>query len=288
MMKYDINSVTKLNNGVEMPCFGLGAYKSEPGAETKNSVIWALELGYKLIDTAAFYRNEKDVGDGVREAGKAREDVFITTKIWPTDFNDVGGALDKSLKLLGTGYIDLYLMHWPGTDEALRLKVFEQMLKFAEQGKIRACGVSNFYIDHLESIEKNTGVIPANNQIEAHPWRQRRELREYCAGKGISVTAWGPIFHGHLNEEPLVAEIGKSYGKSAAQVTLRWHLQHGINIIPKSVKKERLRENADIFDFELSSGDMDRIDALDGKGGFAFDSNIFNGDVEEYRNKVKK
>jgi diketogulonate reductase-like aldo/keto reductase len=160
----------------------------------------------------------------------------------------------------------MYLLHWPGADLAARYKTWDYILSQMEKGRIRACGVSNFYEDQLEDLIQKSGVVPANNQVELHPWYQRRDLRKYCAGKGISVTAWGPIFHGHLGEEPLVAELGEKYGRSAAQVTLRWHVQHGVNIIPKSSKKERIESNAQIFDFQLSDEDMAKIDALDGKG----------------------
>jgi len=265
-MVKDIDSKTMLNNGVEMESFGLGLYKAAPGDDAYNAARYALDYGYRLIDTAEFYKNEDDVGRAIADSGVAREDIFVTSKIWPTDFNDPAAAFENSLRYIKSDYIDMYLLHWPGADLAARYKTWDYILSQMEKGRIRACGVSNFYEDQLEDLIQKSGVVPANNQVELHPWYQRRDLRKYCAGKGISVTAWGPIFHGHLGEEPLVAELGEKYGRSAAQVTLRWHVQHGVNIIPKSSKKERIESNAQIFDFQLSDEDMAKIDALDGKG----------------------
>ncbi len=282
-MTKNIGTLQTLNNGVDMPCFGLGVFRAQPGDEVYNAVRWALDYGYRLVDTAAMYENEQDVGRAIRESGLPRESVFVTTKLWINDFDDVEAALDKSLKALGMDYVDLYLQHWPGTDAGRRHKVWDDMLEQAAKGKIRACGVSNYMQDQLEQLIDQTGVAPTNNQIEIHPWHQQSALREYCANMRISVTSWGPIFHGHLSEVPLMAELGEKYGKTAAQVTLRWHVQQNINLIPKSVNKDRILENAQIFDFELSTEDMQKIEALDGRVSFAFDPHIFNGDVEEAR-----
>lgn len=273
----DINTTVKLNNGVDMPIFGLGLYQSQPGDEVYKAVRWAIDAGYNLADTATLYKNEESIGKAWKESGIRREDFFITTKLWPTDFSRAQELLETSLRLLQSDYVDLYLLHWPGTDADLRNKAWDVMLEQMGKGRIRACGVSNFYVHHMEEIIAHAGVEPANNQIELHPWYQRREERAYCAERGITVTSWGPIFHGHLAEEPLMGEIGEKHGKTAAQATLRWHLQHGINIIPKSVKQERIIENADIFDFELDEEDMRRVDALDGKGHFCSDADTFNG-----------
>lgn len=277
----DINTTVKLNNGVDMPVFGLGLYKSQPGDEVYNAVRWAIDAGYKLADTATFYHNEESVGKAWKDSGIHREDFFITTKLWPGDFNSVQEMLEQSLRFLQSDYVDLYLLHWPGTDADLRNNAWDVMLEQMAKGRIRACGVSNFYVHHLEGITAHAGVTPVNNQIELHPWYQRREERAYCGQHGITVTSWGPIFHGHLSEEPLMAEVGEKYGKTPAQATLRWHLQQGIDIIPKSVKKERIIENAGIFDFELTEEDMGRINALDGKGHFSFDADQFDGDLSK-------
>ncbi len=283
-MTRDINTAQEIKRGVLMPRFGLGVFRALPGDEVYNSIRWALDMGYRLIDTAAMYENEEDVGRAVRDSGLPREDIFVTTKLWIDDFDDAKSALEASLKRLGMDYVDLYLMHWPGTDESRRLRAWEAMLEQGSSGKIRACGVSNFMQDQLEQLMAGVGEVPANNQIELHPWHQQRELRKFCEAKGISVTSWGPIFRGHISEVPVMAEIGEKYGKSAAQATLRWHIQQGdINLIPKSVHKERIEQNMQIFDFELSEEDMAIIDAMDGRVSFAFDSHIFNGELEEAR-----
>lgn len=273
----------RIADGVEMPGFGLGLYKAKAGKEVYRAVRFALDAGYRHLDTATFYHNEADVGRAVKESGVPREEVFIATKLWPEDFTRAQEVFEESLRALSGDYIDLYMLHWPGTDEALRYRTWDILLGLREKGLIRAAGVSNFLASQLEDMRRETGALPANNQVELHPWHQQREVREYCAKNGISVTAWGPIFHGHLKEEPLMKEIGDQYGKSAAQATLRWHIQHDIIVIPKSVKEKRIIENADIFDFELSAGDMERIDALDGKLRFSWDPAAFDGDVKKAR-----
>lgn len=271
-----LQGTMELNCNVAMPGFGLGVYLAT-GSEVVDAVSFAIQHGYRLVDTATFYHNEAGVGDGVRKSGIAREDIFVTTKIWPTDFQNAQAAFEESLKQLKMDYVDMYLMHWPGTDKDLRYRVWETMLKMQEQGKVRACGVSNFEVHHIQDLQDHTGTIPAADQVELHPWHQQRQLRDFCNERGIVVSAWGPLMHGHLAEEPVLAEIGKKYGKSAAQVTLRWDVQNDIATIPKSVHPERIESNADIFDFELSPEDMEAIDALDGKGSFGADPNTFNG-----------
>lgn len=269
--------------GVEMPGFGLGLYKAQAGDEVYNAVRFALDSGYRHIDTATFYHNERDVGRAVKDSGIPREEIFVATKLWPADFADAQKVFEKSLRALDTDYIDLYMLHWPGTDEELRYRTWDTLLALRKEGLIRAAGVSNFIVSQLDDMRKETGTLPANNQVELHPWNQQRELREYCGKMGISVTAWGPIFHGHLTEEPLMEEIGKKYEKSAAQATLRWHVQNGIVIIPKSVKEKRILENADIFDFELSEEDIIKINDLDGKMKFSWDPTTFDGDAQKAR-----
>lgn len=279
-MTQTLQDTIKLINGISVPVVGLGLYKSAPERdETYNAVRYALDIGYRHIDTATFYRNESEAGRALRGSGVPREDVFITTKLWVGDFGRAREAFEKSLRQLNVEYIDAYLFHWPGTDVGLRYKVWEMMLTEQEKGRIRCAAVSNFLPDHLEDLIGRFGVVPPMNQIEQHPWRQQRDNVAYCRQKGIEIVSWGPIFHGHLTEEPLMEEIGAKYGVSPARATLRWHLQKGFVIIPKSVHKERIAENARIFDFALSDEDMRRIDALDGKKRFAWDENTFNGSI---------
>ncbi len=274
----DLTGKVMMNDGKAIPGFGLGVFDAK-GEEVYNAIRYAIDAGYRHIDTATLYDNEEDVGKAIRDCGVPREELFITTKIWPTDFDDPQKAFDLSMRKLDCDYLDLYLLHWPGAEEARRLRAWEFMLEQTEKKNIRTAGVSNFLICHLEELQERTGSIPANNQIEFHPWHQQRELCAYCKEKGIVVTAWGPMFHGHLNEEPLMPEIGSKYAKSAAQATLRWALQKDVVIIPKSAKKERIIQNADIFDFALSDEDMRSIDALDGKGTYSFDAMTFDGDM---------
>ncbi len=264
-MSFDLQDKAVLNDGVQMPWFGLGVYLAQEGQEVENSVRWALEAGYRLVDTAAIYKNEAGVGKAVRESGVAREQLFLTTKLWNADqgYQSTIKACENSLKALDMDYIDLYLIHWPGLNRDDRLATWEAMLELKHKQKVRSVGVSNFKPHHIDELIVAHGVVPSVDQVELHPFNTQEELRQYAKEKGIIVTAWGPIFHGHISEAPeILSAIGEKYGKSAAQAVLRWHLQHGISIIPKSVKKQRIIENADIFDFALSDGDMAAIDGL--------------------------
>lgn len=260
-----VGGKAELNDGHLMPWLGLGVYLMEDGAEVNRSVRFALDAGYRLIDTAAFYRNEDGVGRAMRGSGVAREEIFVTTKLWNADhgFDSTLRACEQSLKRLGTDYIDLYLIHWPGLNRDDRLATWEALLKLKERQKICSAGVSNFKPHHIDELIAASGVIPAVDQVELHPFNAQTALRRYADEKGVVITAWGPLFHGHLGEatDPLL-QIGGKYGKTAAQVTLRWHLQHRISVIPKSVRAQRMRENADVFDFVLSDADMAAIDGL--------------------------
>ncbi len=266
----------KLNSGIEMPGFGLGCFKAL-GDEIYNAVRWAVDAGYRMVDTATFYDNEKDVGRGVRECGVSREEVFVVSKMWPTSYDNPQKGLELSLKELDTEYMDLYLLHWPGTNETLRYKAWETLLEYREKGRIRAAGVSNFTVEHLEGLIREFGDALAVNQVELHPWNPQRELSAYCREQGIAVTAWGPISRGHIAEVPLMDELGKKYGKSPVQITLRWHLQKENVIIPKSSNKGRIQANSQIFDFSLNDEDMARIDSLESGRHFGFDPNTFAG-----------
>ncbi|OQB23441.1 MAG: Glyoxal reductase [Firmicutes bacterium ADurb.Bin182] len=268
-----------LNDGVKMPRFGLGVYLVKEGAEVENSVRYALEAGYRLVDTAAFYKNEAGVGKAIRESRIPREEIFVTTKLWNSDhgYEKAIRACEKSLKLLGMDYIDLYLIHWPGLNRDDRLAAWEAILKLKEQQKIRSAGVSNFKPHHIEDLISEHGVTPSVDQVELHPFNSQTELRRYAKEKSIIITAWGPLFHGHLSEAPATLNaIGGKYGKTGAQAVLRWHLQNGISIIPKSVKKHRIIENADIFDFELSDEDMKVIDGLNKDKAYGPDPDIMD------------
>ena len=255
-----LSSTVTLSNGVEMPWFGLGVFKSEPGAETETTVRTAQELGYRAVDTAMIYRNEADVGCAL-EPG-----TFLTTKVWNADqgYDSTLRAFEKSMKLLRRDKLDLYLVHWPRPE--LMRETWRAMERLYEEKLCRAVGVSNFLVHHMEALSVHANVPPAVNQIELHPYLQEREVRAYCGEHGIVVEAWSPIARGLVVDDPVLREIGEAHSKSAVQVTLRWELQHGIVVIPKSVNPDRIASNADVFDFELSPEEMARIDTLDEAG----------------------
>lgn len=270
-----INDTVTLNNGVEMPFFGLGVYKVDEGKQVEEVVKYALNVGYRSIDTAAFYQNEAGVGKAIRESGIPREEIFVTTKVWNTDqgYDSTLKAFETSLEKLNLDYIDLYLVHWPVKGKYI--ETWKALEKIYEEGKVRAIGVSNFQIHHLEDIFEQCKVKPAINQVELHPHFSQLELRQFCQQHGIQIEAWSPLARARLLDEPILAEIGQKYGKSPAQVVLRWHLQQDIVIIPKSVKLERIKENADIFDFELSYEDMEEINRLNKNQRYGKDSDNF-------------
>ncbi len=256
-----IESAATLNNGVAMPWLGLGVFKAEPGAEVEQAVSWALEAGYRHIDTATVYRNEESVGRAVAESGLSRDEVFVTTKLWNDEQDDPSTAIDRSLRRLGFEYVDLYLVHWPITSRIEQ--TWGAMEGILESGRTRAVGVSNFLIPHLDRLLAGAGVVPAVNQVEFHPRLQQPELHRHCESHGIIVEAWSPIMRGAVNGIPELVAIGEHHGKSAVQVTLRWMLQYGVITIPKSVGRERIRANADLYDFELSAAEILAIEALD-------------------------
>jgi diketogulonate reductase-like aldo/keto reductase len=262
-MAYSLDSTITLNNGVEMPRFGLGVYLSEAGSETENAVRWALESGYKQIDTAALYRNEAEVGKIVSSGVVPREDVFVTSKVWVDDLSYEGAkkAFDASMSKLGLDYVDLYLIHWPVNDWQGAWRALEEIYKNTD--RVRAIGVSNFLQHHLEELFELADVKPVVNQFEYHPYLQQPDLRAFCKENDVAITAWAPIMKGRVLEVPELIAIGEKYDKSPVQVTLRWMLQTDIIAIPKSVHKERIESNADIFDFELSQEDIETINGLD-------------------------
>jgi len=244
-----------------MPQVGLGVWQAKDGDEV-SAVRDALAAGYRHIDTAAVYKNEEGVGKALAETDVPRDQFFITTKLWNDDIRagKAREALETSLNKLGLDYVDLYLLHWPvegGT------KAYQELEKLQDEGLIRSIGLSNYMPEHIDSLMSETDVTPAVNQIEFHPYCQQRDVLEACQKHGIVVTAWSPLMQGNFLEEPLLKELAESYGKTAAQVLLRWDIQRGVVTIPKSVHKARIEQNFDLFDFELSEADVARIDALD-------------------------
>jgi diketogulonate reductase-like aldo/keto reductase len=262
-----------LNNGVQIPALGLGVFQSPPD-QTAAAVESALTQGYQLIDTAAAYANERQVGEGLRRAGIARDDVFLETKVWISDYgyDATLHAFDKSVGKLGVDRLDLLLLHQPMPSRFdLTLDAYRALEKLLADGKVRAIGVSNFMPDHLQRLLAQVSVVPAVNQIEVHPYFQQGALQRLHAEHGILTQAWSPIggitsYRGGEKrsfDDPTLREIARQHGKSAAQVMLRWHLQEGRSAIPKSTKPDRIAANFDVFDFELSSGQIAAIDALD-------------------------
>lgn len=251
-----------LNNGVAMPCYGLGTYKAE-GNEVERAVTAALELGYRAIDTASLYGNEQEVGRAIRASGLRREDVFVTTKVWNDDqgYDRALAAFEKSREALGLDVIDLYLIHWPGVNKYK--DTWRALERLYEEGSVRAIGVSNFQIHHLESLMNDSHTVPAVNQVELHPRLRQRPLHDFCLLNNIQIEAWAPLMKGKLQDNEILASIARMHGKSVSQVILRWELQHDIVTIPKSVTPSRIKENSEIFDFNLSEEEMNAIDTLD-------------------------
>jgi diketogulonate reductase-like aldo/keto reductase len=250
-------------NGVAMPRLGLGTYKSTPGDETRVAVLAALQLGYRAIDTAALYGNEQSVGQAIRDSGIPREEIFVTTKVWDSDqgFDSTLAAFERSTGQLGLGYVDLYLVHWPvrGMGRAT-WRAMEQLLA---RRCVRAIGVCNHLVHHLEELLDFAKVPPSVNQVEFHPRLQQPELQEFCASEGIRLEAWAPIMRGGVFHIPELLEVAERHHKTAAQVTVRWILQKDIVAIPKSIHAERIAENANVFDFALDSNEMALMDSLD-------------------------
>jgi len=262
----------RLNNGVEMPILGFGVFQVTDLAECERGVLDAIETGYRLIDTAASYGNEEAVGKAVKQSGVAREDLFITTKLWiqSNGYEGTKKAFENSLNRLQLAYLDLYLMHQPFGDVYGEWRAMQDLYK---EGKIRAIGVSNFQPDRLIDLIVHNEIVPAVNQIETHPFHQQIESQKFLKENNVQIESWGPFAEGKNNlfHNELLASIGKKYSKTIAQVVLRWLTQRGVIVIPKSVRKERMAENFNIFDFELSAEDMEAIKILDTKSSAFFD-----------------
>ncbi|MDH3065434.1 aldo/keto reductase [Achromobacter insolitus] len=253
----------KLNDGSKIPQLGLGVWQV-PNDQAAASVKEALAAGYRSVDTAAIYGNEAGVGAGLRAAGVARKDLFITTKLWNDrhGYDEAHKAMDESLEKLGLAYVDLYLIHWPVAGSTKFVDAWKAMIEMKEDGRARSIGVSNFTQANLERLIDASGVTPSVNQVELHPGFTQRALRAFHARHGIATESWSPLAQGRVAKDKVILELAKKYGKSAAQVTLRWHLQSDLIVIPKSVTPARIRENIDVFDFELSAADMAAIDGI--------------------------
>jgi diketogulonate reductase-like aldo/keto reductase len=254
----------RLNNDVQMPSLGFGVYKIH-GGELERAVHTAIEAGYRSIDTATMYRNERGVGAAVRSSGLSREELFVTTKLWNTEhgYDPALRAFDGSLRELGLDYVDLYLIHWPVPGQDRYVETWRALEQILADRRARAIGVSNFQIPHLRRLLDETDVVPAVNQVELHPNHQQARLRGFDADHGIVTESWSPLVRGRLLGHEVLTAIARKHGKTPAQVVLRWHIEMGLVAIPKSVTPERIRENIDIFDFELDSQDIAGIATLE-------------------------
>jgi 2,5-diketo-D-gluconate reductase A len=271
----------KLNDGNAIPCVGLGVYKTPP-KETEQAVSAALSAGYRHIDTAALYKNEREVGKAIAKSGIPRDEIFVVTKLWNADqgYNSTMKAFDKSVKLLGFdrdgGYLDLFLIHWPVPGISEFVDTWRAFSALRDLGRIRSIGVSNFAPEHLGTLIDATGIVPVLNQIELHPLLTQVELRQVHKKLGIKTEAWSPLGRGRLLDHPTITAVANDYGKTPAQVTIRWHLQIGNIVIPKSVNPERIASNFDVFDFELSDDDVKSISSLDNGTRLGPDPRTYN------------
>jgi 2,5-diketo-D-gluconate reductase A len=256
--------VLQLNDGHSIPQLGLGVYKV-PDADAAELVRGAIEAGYRHIDTATLYRNERGVGDGVRASGIPREDVFVTTKVWNEDqgFDTTLRAFDESAGKLALDYVDLYLIHWPVPSQDRFVDTWKALERLQSEGRVRSIGVSNFNPHHIDRLIAEADVVPAVNQVELHPWLPQAAVREYDEGKGILTEAWSPLARGRVLGNETLDTLAAKHGKTPAQVVLRWHLELGNVVIPKSVTPSRVRENLDVFDFTLDADDLAAIAALE-------------------------
>jgi methylglyoxal/glyoxal reductase len=265
-----------LNNGLEMPYFGLGVFQSKEGEEVINAVQYALGAGYRHIDTAAIYNNEVGVGKAIQLSPVDRKDIFVTSKIWNSEqgYESTLRAFDKSIERLGFDYLDLYLVHWPVKGKYK--ETWRAMEYLYKEGRVRAIGVSNFLKHHLEDLLASAEIVPMVDQVEFHPYVVQQGLLDYCAENKIQFEAWSPLMQGKILEVKEMSGLAEKYNKTPVQIVLRWNLQKDVITIPKSVKKERIESNADIFDFELSKEDMDLIDSLDRNQRVGPDPDNFN------------
>jgi len=254
----------KLNNSIEIPILGFGTYKLSAGKEAENATLHALKVGYRHIDTAQFYRNEEDIGAAIKESDISRKEIFVTSKLSNPNFGyeSAKEAFEESLEKIDPGgYIDLFLLHWPV--HQLRIESWKSLEEVLESGKVKAIGVSNFTIEHLEELMSATKIVPAVNQVEFSPFLYQKKLHKYCKKKGIALESYSPLTQGKKLENSTLIKIGNKYGKTPAQILIRWATQHDIIVIPKSKTPSRIEENFDIFDFEINKADMAILDGLD-------------------------
>lgn len=258
----------KLNDGLKMPTVGFGTWQIS-NEDAKDAVLNALDAGYRSIDTAMIYANEEGVGDALKATSLHREEIFLTTKVWNTDqgYDQTLRAMDNSLKRLKTDYVDLYLIHWPRPSDDKYVATWKALNRLRTEGIARSIGVCNFHIDYLERIIHETGVVPAVNQVELHPFFQQKELREFHQKHNIVTEAWSPLSRGTIFTNEVILDLSHKYKKTAAQIILRWHFENGIVAIPKSSNPKRLLENLDIFDFHLSADDLEAMNKLDSNSG---------------------
>ncbi|TCP28725.1 diketogulonate reductase-like aldo/keto reductase [Scopulibacillus darangshiensis] len=275
MVKSLIEGAT-LHNGVNMPWLGLGVWKMANDEEVMTAVKGALGAGYRSIDTAAVYKNEEGVGKAIKQSDVPRDDIFLTTKVWNSDqgYDSTLEAFEASCQRLGVDYLDLYLVHWPV--EGKYKETWRALEKLYTDGKVRAVGVCNFHTHHLKDLLAESKIKPMVNQVECHPLLNQKELHDFCRAEGIQLEAWSPLGQGHLLEDPTIKDIASKYGKTPAQAIIRWDLQRGIVTIPKSSNPNRIGQNGDVFDFELSKEDMDHIDALNKNERYGPDPDHFD------------
>jgi len=259
-MTVNLDTKWKLNNGLKIPCIGFGTWTLS-GSKAKKAVIWALEEGYRLIDTATIYGNEHQIGNAIRESSVEREDIFLTTKVWQTDFGyeNTLNAFESSLRKLQTNYVDLYLIHWPRSG---RYETWKALTKLYEEGKAKSIGVSNYTVEHLEELLEKTSIIPMVNQIEFSPFLYQKDLLEYSRKKAIQLEAYSPLTRTEKFENPILQEIAKKYEKSPAQILIRWNIEHKVIPIPKSSSRKHFLENANVFDFKLEKEELKKLDSL--------------------------
>jgi len=261
-----IGAKLKMNNGLEIPVLGLGVYRTEPGESTSNSVSSALKIGYRHIDTARLYGNEESVGKAIRESGIPRNQIFVTTKLWDSDhgYDSTIAACEKSLKKLDIEYIDLYLIHSPNPGKEKRLSSWKAMEKMVEEGKVKSIGVSNYGIHHLKELfDSKPKILPAVNQVEIHPWLTRNKIVDYCQENNIIVEAYSPLTKGQKLNDPTLKKMASKYNKSTAQILIRYGIDRGMVTLPKSVHENRIKDNAEVFDFKLDNEDMKTLNSLD-------------------------